>query len=585
MKSPQQHSSSQPASHSHTPFFAPVVQPKLTVNQPGDEYEREADAAADQVMRMPSPLSGAAGQGNSGGGQGNDDASTGNFIQRKPIPLTPIQRKCAECEKEEKEGVQRKEKPGVHFLGNEPIVVQRSEMEEEEQVQRKETAGQAGGQSAPPIVSDVLASGGGRPMDGDTKGFMESRFGQDFSQVRIHTDSRAAESAAAIQAKAYTSGRDVVFGAGEYQPGSDSGKRLLAHELVHVGQQGKMENNTQISRTTLEERLPREASLENASASFRIPANSMLSQADGANIQTERATTVTITVTSTGVSVRLNPPLLISITGLTGFFLTDNHLQGFNYSFGPGRITWVGLDGDISDDDVRSGITAFWTSIIRGTRVQNRGYNPLTDPDLGGTVSQLRANFAVRPSTGGGLTPRDITGANLSAEINLRAPIQYGDSNGRVRLSGNFRLNLQFQGSGSDIQQNPLLERLSIIGGSIIVTQGGADVARIQSVYLRPGGRIEIGNITLLGQAQDVAEGETLARALWLILILSGGSPDDRPALAGRNPHLEPELTTAGVSGMISTGFRNALIQLIRENRTSVTDVDLARFFGVESDM
>ncbi|MFN0034200.1 MAG: DUF4157 domain-containing protein, partial [Saprospiraceae bacterium] len=111
--------------------------------------------------------------------------------------------------------------------------------EEEQQAQRKETnGGDASGKAAPSIVSDVLSSGGGQAMDGGTRQFMESRFGQDFSSVRIHTGSRAAESAGAIQAKAYTSGRDVVFGAGEYQPGSESGRRLLAHELVHVGQQG-----------------------------------------------------------------------------------------------------------------------------------------------------------------------------------------------------------------------------------------------------------------------------------------------------------------------------------------------------------
>jgi len=74
-------------------------------------------------------------------------------------------------------------------------------------------------------------------MDTGTQQFMESRFGQDFGQVRIHTDGRAAESASAIQARAYTSGRDVVFGEGEYQPSSESGRRLLAHELAHVGQQ------------------------------------------------------------------------------------------------------------------------------------------------------------------------------------------------------------------------------------------------------------------------------------------------------------------------------------------------------------
>jgi len=169
---------------------APFFQAKLTVNQPGDQYEQEADAVADQVMRI------------------KEDEKP--IVQRILLtPVSGVQRKCAECEQEE-----------------------------QEQVQRKETANNdSGGKSAPSIVSDVISSGGGQPMDGGTKQFMESRFGQDFGQVRIHTDSRAAESAAAIQARAYTSGRDVVFGAGEYQPGSESGKRLLAHELVHVGQQ------------------------------------------------------------------------------------------------------------------------------------------------------------------------------------------------------------------------------------------------------------------------------------------------------------------------------------------------------------
>ena len=102
------------------------------------------------------------------------------------------------------------------------------ENEDKDQVNRKE----AGGNTAPPVVSGILSSGGGQPMNSGTKQFMETRFGRDFSAVRIHTGSRAAESAAAIQARAYTNGLNIVFGAGEYQPESERGKRLLAHELV-----------------------------------------------------------------------------------------------------------------------------------------------------------------------------------------------------------------------------------------------------------------------------------------------------------------------------------------------------------------
>ncbi|MGB9632210.1 MAG: DUF4157 domain-containing protein [Chloroflexaceae bacterium] len=91
----------------------------------------------------------------------------------------------------------------------------------------------------PPIVHEVLRSPG-QPLDAETRAFMEPRFGHDFSRVRVHTDARAAESARAVNALAYTVGRDVVFGAGQYAPGASAGRRLLAHELAHVVQQGDL---------------------------------------------------------------------------------------------------------------------------------------------------------------------------------------------------------------------------------------------------------------------------------------------------------------------------------------------------------
>src|SRR5260370_13196541 len=87
-----------------------------------------------------------------------------------------------------------------------------------------------------PVVHDVLQSPG-QPLDLSSRALMEPRFGQDFSNVRVHTDSQAADSAGAVNALAYTVGRDVVFGAGQYAPQSPAGKSLLAHELTHVVQQ------------------------------------------------------------------------------------------------------------------------------------------------------------------------------------------------------------------------------------------------------------------------------------------------------------------------------------------------------------
>jgi hypothetical protein len=92
------------------------------------------------------------------------------------------------------------------------------------------------GSVVPSIVHEVLRSPG-QPLDATTRASMEPRFGHDFGQVRIHNDARAAESARSVAARAYTVGSEIVFGPLGYSPGTESGRRLLAHELTHVVQQ------------------------------------------------------------------------------------------------------------------------------------------------------------------------------------------------------------------------------------------------------------------------------------------------------------------------------------------------------------
>jgi len=105
---------------------------------------------------------------------------------------------------------------------------------------------------APVETEAALAAlrGGGQALPGSVREFMEPRFGADFSDVRIHTGSRAAESARAVQAHAFTVGRDLVFGAGQYAPETEAGKRLLAHELTHVVQQSPGDAAQRISRAS-----------------------------------------------------------------------------------------------------------------------------------------------------------------------------------------------------------------------------------------------------------------------------------------------------------------------------------------------
>jgi len=163
------------------------VQAKLVVGQVDDPLEHAADHVADRVMRMPAP----------------------------PLDRdVTVQRCCAACEKAASETDQRS--TTVRAEQSSPVV--------------------AGGSAVPATVDEVLNSAGD-PLDGPTRAFFEPRFGQNFAQVRVHTDDRASTSAHSIGAHAYTLGSHVVFAAGEYAPTSDRGQHLLAHELAHVVQQ------------------------------------------------------------------------------------------------------------------------------------------------------------------------------------------------------------------------------------------------------------------------------------------------------------------------------------------------------------
>ncbi len=102
------------------------------------------------------------------------------------------------------------------------------------ELQRKATGPTTG--EVPDVVYDVLRSPG-QPLDAATRAFMEPRFGHDFSRVRVHTDARAAESARAVNADAYTVGQQIVFGPARHAPHDQTGRGLIAHELTHTLQQ------------------------------------------------------------------------------------------------------------------------------------------------------------------------------------------------------------------------------------------------------------------------------------------------------------------------------------------------------------
>jgi hypothetical protein len=118
--------------------------------------------------------------------------------------------------------------------------IQRAGEEDELQMQRiQRESFEQGGDVGGDIESSIeSARGSGQSIDGGLRGKLEGAFGADFSGVRVHTDSQSDALNKSIQAKAFTTGSDIFFSKGAYDPGSQSGQELLGHELTHVVQQG-----------------------------------------------------------------------------------------------------------------------------------------------------------------------------------------------------------------------------------------------------------------------------------------------------------------------------------------------------------
>jgi Domain of unknown function (DUF4157) len=131
---------------------------------------------------------------------------------------------------------------------------------------QRHAAGTATPATAPHIVHDVLRSPG-HPLDHATRAFMEPRFGQDFSRVRVHSDGEAAESARAVNALAYTVGNKIVFGADRYSSSTIAGRELLAHELAHTVQQNSRTPSISDSVTVTSPTDPSEQAADRAAAS------------------------------------------------------------------------------------------------------------------------------------------------------------------------------------------------------------------------------------------------------------------------------------------------------------------------------
>ncbi len=231
------------------------IQARLVVGAAGDRYEQEADRVAEQVLSMPAPVThSSAGVMGAVQRQGEEEEE----VQTKPLAasITPLvqregeeeedllqaeslQRQSEEDEEEPLQAkfLQREGEEEEDLLQAQPV---QRQSEEDEEIRTKRTGRDlSGGFEAGRYIESRLAAnrGGGRPLPADVRGYMEPRFGVDFSGVRLHTGDEATQLNRALQSRAFTHGSDVYLRRADDDVTTPSGRQLLAHELTHVVQQ------------------------------------------------------------------------------------------------------------------------------------------------------------------------------------------------------------------------------------------------------------------------------------------------------------------------------------------------------------
>ena len=268
------------ASEQESPFFAPqeasgtdaffqpatrpIIQTKLTVGQPNDKYEQEADNVADKVVQRLAKSD-------------NDSTTNPKSNIRNPKSSTPSVSESStpiihhKTEAPEEEKLDRKEdskeelpelqKSPVSAVGDdEGLQMKCAACEAEEDSGHIQMKGNTEGVASSNIEAQLNSSkGGGSALPDTTRTQMESAMGADFSNVRVHTGSSAVQMSQDLNAQAFTHGSDVYFNEGKYNPSGTEGGRLLAHELVHTVQQGASVHRKAISDDTLSNNLQKEA--------------------------------------------------------------------------------------------------------------------------------------------------------------------------------------------------------------------------------------------------------------------------------------------------------------------------------------
>lgn len=531
-----------------------AIQPKLRVNTPGDAHEQEADRAAEQVMRMPE---------------------------------AQLQRTCA-CG------------------GGCPTCKNEQATHESLQTKRVEE-NDAGEMGVPPIVHEALRSSG-QQLDPATRAFMEPRFGHDFSRARMHADIPAGESARAMNARAFTVGKDVVFGGGQYEPETTAGKRLLAHELAHVVQQQTGVARLQRQKNGEGDPFEFKGTPEYVSASLTIPGGRTLTSDWKVDVRTQEETRLDVSASPTTLEIGLDPPLLIDLI----WPAYDLEWSGLTFSFKSRKISDIALSvaswtdyfiespilGPLGYIKAKSKIEELFYAIIKGTKLlaaenSSAVYNPFKDANVGDTVLKIMDNFLREFSTTeptadpNGVGTKDIGASSLSTTIAFPEGQEIMSTAGGLSIPAGAKLYATAYMSGSlDKAMNKSTQKIDYIeveGKMKLKTADGSPQVILKKIKIEYGGKVIVKELEMLNEnAKALETGETLVRLFGLLSLLSGSGDKGRMVLSQTSSDvLKPKVMNAIELVLLEERLTQAVIGSMQSSYTKIGELDFSKLMGI----
>jgi hypothetical protein len=340
-------------------------------------------------------------------------------------------------------------------------------------------------------------------------------------------------------------------------------------------------------------------------AALDVPGDTELDRGEGFvrgyRILTMRNTRVSLQVTRANLVLWFSPPLFVK---MDRFFVEPSFILSVTYSFASDSHSSGRLSADVrgvdvplmpdSYETVRTRVIAFARRILRPTRIDNRGYNPITDNRIGSLAEEIKRAIGGAATPCGRLTDpqRNLTGLAGSLTVTTLAPISKSSGPAGIEIPSGARIHLSvdLQGTAADVRcQSVRMARATLSGDQIFVVKNGRREIILEELVVSRGLSVNVSRYRAApGSSLESAEQtEAAVRFLGLLVIAGGGGGLEAAAALGSPGSaevLEPEIVRGLTRGMLNSALTGAVRDLYSQNRPvlqqAIPSVDWGEFFG-----